>query len=113
MQIATRQNPIDHRQFEVEFNKARDDLLRPRIAELTKATKSSVTEKFFIPAALGLGAGAAAYAITGNVAISSMTGVGTTPLNWVIDKVRKRWNVSGRDSKTLIEAYALLSDFRP
>lgn len=112
LQHATRQSPIDQHQFEVEFKQACDDLLQPKIDELRKATKSSVTEKFFIPAALGLGAGAAAFAITGDLAATSLTALGATPWNWVLDKVRKRWNAAGRKSMALIEAYGLLSDFR-
>jgi hypothetical protein len=107
---ADSEGPIDQRQFEVEFRQACDDLLKPRIEELKKTTTSSALEKFLIPAALGIGAAAAAFSVTGSLAVTSAAGIAITPLNWLLDKLRKRFIKSGRNAQTLVEVYGLLAD---
>ena len=107
-QVAKEQ-PTDQESFEVNFKQACDDILNPQVAELKKKTQSSALEKFVILAGLTLGAGGIAYFFGKEYPITATAGAALGPLSWVLDKLRKRWNSSGRKDQRLIEAYGLLT----
>jgi hypothetical protein len=107
---AQKELPTDERQWQAEFAQAADDILQPRLADLRRVTSSSVVEKFFIPAALSIGAGTAAYYVADLPAfpVPAITTASFAVFNWVLDKLNKRVSKSGRKAEVLREVYGML-----
>ncbi len=108
---AQEEGPADEKQFEVEFKDAAQDILSPRVKELEKATASSALEKIFVPASLSIGAGAAAVYVADIVfPPTAIAAASLAPAGWVLDKIIKRFNKSGRKATVLKEFYGYLLD---
>jgi hypothetical protein len=110
LEKAQKENPEDEQQFEIEFKQAADDQLTPRVKELQKASSSSTLEKIFVPSSLSIGAGAAAFYAAGLAAFppTAIAAAALAPAGWVIDKLIRRFNKSGRKAAILREFYGYL-----
>ncbi len=110
MESVHQEQPTDQREFEKEFCQAADDLLRPRIDDVNKTLSVSVIEKALVPAALSVGAGVVAHSFLGVPAfpVTATAAALLTPANWVLLKLRSRWNRQGRKAAILRDAYSML-----
>jgi len=102
--------PIDQKQFDAEFREAAESFLTPRVEELEKVAASSTLEKILFPAALAIGAGAAAFYTVGlsEFPPTAITMPLLTPIAWVLEKARRRFNKTGRKAALLREVYGYL-----
>lgn len=105
------EEPKDQAQFLVEFKQKASDILTPKLSAINSALKSSAVEKILMPASVTLGAGFAVYSLTApetRYPIGSIASASFTSVAWVLDKLNKRFNKSGKKAAILKEFYGFM-----
>jgi len=117
LRLVWESDPGTPQQFEVEFARAVEDRLTPRIAALkAKTGGSSALTKLLLPAALTIGGGVVTAALfpaaspLAAVAGSTVVGASTGAIGWLGEQLIARFGKSGRRAARLRQFYGHFSE---
>jgi len=107
---AYRSGTDDEQQFRTETRQRADELLLPKLEQLEAAAKGSVLQGMFVPGSALFGVAAATFYGPGLSGFPSvpLAPSGPGPLSWLVQKVIRAYNKSGREITTLRELYTYM-----